>query len=74
MIKYEMRMLPAKNEAQSVSLASTARGVPTVPPFGPSGSELAANTKLGANLTTGQKKLIAFAAGVAVGMFLKRKK
>jgi len=71
-IKYEMKML---EQPQSTRFAI--RGGPTPLPGRPSGAELAGNTNLGAlgaNLTTGQKKLIAFVAGVAVGMFIKRKK
>jgi len=76
--KYEMRMLPNKSELeQPQSTRLNLRGVAVTRPGQPTGADLAGNTNLGAlgaNLTTGQKKLIAFVAGVAVGMFIKRKK
>jgi len=78
--KYEMRMLPNKSQLeQPQSTRLQLRGVPSIRtlPGIPSGDELAANTRagaLGSNLTVTQKKLIAFVAGVAVGMFIRRRR
>ena len=78
--KYQMRMLPNKSQLeQPQSTRLQIRGVPSVKrlPGVPSGDELAANTRAGSfgeNLTVTQKKIIAFVAGVAVGMFIRRRK
>ena len=76
--KYEMRMLPNKSDLeQTQSTRLNIRGVAVTRPGQPSGAELAGNTNIGAigaNLTTGQKKLIAFVTGVAVGMFISRRR
>jgi len=71
---YNMKMLPAKGTAPTTGTADSSINPPQRV-FGDGATNTTSgNSTFGENLTTGQKKLIAFAAGIAIGMFLKRKK